>query len=92
MNDNRKILSDPSVEINDSISIEIIYIWCNGKYKTNGEKLAALQSLIKKGLDEKERLTRHACSEAVIEFVSNGGSTHKHDFDRVCMEARYREQ
>ncbi len=55
----------------DSRSLAVVLEWGRTKYINKGQKEAALQVLINAALQEQDKLTRHACAEAVIQCPEN---------------------
>ncbi len=51
----------------DSRSLAVVLEWGRTEYKNEGQKEVALQVLINSALQEQDKLTRHACAEAVIQ-------------------------
>ena len=50
----------------DSRSLKVLTDWNSKKYNCESQKQASLQVLINEALEEQDKLTRHACAEAVL--------------------------
>ncbi len=57
----------------DTRSFAVIEEWQNREYKTVNQKMAALQVIINGALEEQNRLTRMACSDAASSIVCKSG-------------------
>ena len=54
------------MEDKDSRSLKVLTDWNSKEYNCEGQKAASLQCLINDALIEQDKLTRHACAEAVL--------------------------
>lgn len=76
----------------DSRSLKVLTDWNSREYNCESQKQASLQVLINDALKEQNRLTRHACAEAVLELQdAYGGYPDRASINEIsgaCMNVK----